>query len=131
MRIVVRGGAEVLKNGLKIDKKRVAPERVIEVAPRVFEIRPYRLESDASVLTRDGIAMPLGPRAVAVLRTLVERVNEYVPKAQIIQAVWPGVVVEEGNLPCKSRRSGAFSRQAAAAGGSRRSRGGVTASSVR
>ena len=40
----------------------------------------------------------LGSRAVAVLTTLVERTDEYVQKGAIIDAAWPGVVVEEGNL---------------------------------
>jgi len=65
---------------------------------KIYEIGPFRLEPDAGVLTRDGIAAPLGARAVAVLRKLVERANEYVPKAHIIEAVWPDVVVEESNL---------------------------------
>jgi predicted ATPase/DNA-binding winged helix-turn-helix (wHTH) protein len=64
-----------------------------------FEIGPFRLEPDAGVLTRDGIAAPLGSRAVGVLRTLVEHANEFVPKTLIIDAVWRGSVVEEGNLP--------------------------------
>jgi predicted ATPase/DNA-binding winged helix-turn-helix (wHTH) protein/exonuclease VII small subunit len=42
--------------------------------------------------------MPLGARAVAVLSALVERANDYVPKASIMDAAWPGVVVEESNL---------------------------------
>src|SRR5207249_5988958 len=39
-----------------------------------------------------------GARAVAVLRTLVERAGEHVAKGTIIDAVWPEVVVEESNL---------------------------------
>jgi predicted ATPase/DNA-binding winged helix-turn-helix (wHTH) protein len=64
----------------------------------VFEIGPFRLDADARVLTRDGLPTALGPRAVAVLHVLVEHSNEYVPKRQIIDAAWPGVVVEDGNL---------------------------------
>ncbi|HEY2819213.1 MAG TPA: tetratricopeptide repeat protein [Casimicrobiaceae bacterium] len=64
-----------------------------------FEIGPFRLEPDANLLMRDGIAAPLGSRAVGVLRTLVEHANEFVPKSQIIADVWHEAVVEEGNLP--------------------------------
>jgi DNA-binding response OmpR family regulator len=39
-----------------------------------------------------------GARGVAVLRTLVERYHQHVAKATIIDAAWPGVVVEERNL---------------------------------
>ncbi len=45
-----------------------------------------------------GFPMPLGPRAVAVLAALVKRANEYLPKAGLMDAAWPGLVVEEGNL---------------------------------
>src|SRR5207248_4215029 len=47
----------------------------------------------------DGRPTALGPRAVAVLAALVERANEYVPKADLLNAAWPNAVVEEGNLP--------------------------------
>jgi DNA-binding winged helix-turn-helix (wHTH) protein len=64
----------------------------------VYEIGPFRLDTEATVLTRDGVPAALGARGVAVLRTLVERPNEYVAKGRIIDAAWPGVVVEESNL---------------------------------
>ena len=64
----------------------------------VYEIGPFRLDAEASVLTHAGVPMALGPRGVAVLRTLVERPYEYVAKCSIIEAAWPGVVVEESNL---------------------------------
>lgn len=65
---------------------------------RVYEIGPFRLDPSAGALTRAGVAVPLGGRAVAVLAALVERPNEYVPKARILDAAWPGLVVEEANL---------------------------------
>ena len=51
------------------------------------------------MLTQDGAPVALGPRAVAVLTTLVMRMNEFVQKAAILDAAWPGIVVEESNLP--------------------------------
>jgi DNA-binding winged helix-turn-helix (wHTH) protein len=65
---------------------------------RIYDIGPFRLDTEAGVLTKDGAPMALGARAVAVLATLVRRPNQYVPRAGIIDAAWPGVVVEEGNL---------------------------------
>jgi predicted ATPase/DNA-binding winged helix-turn-helix (wHTH) protein len=65
----------------------------------LYEIGSFRLDTEAGALTHRGQSSGLGPRAVAVLIILVERANEYVPKAQIIDAAWPGAVVEEGNLP--------------------------------
>jgi DNA-binding winged helix-turn-helix (wHTH) protein len=65
---------------------------------RHFEIGPFRLDPDAGVLTRDGEPSVLGPRAVAVLKTLLEHPRQCVSKADIIDAAWPDVIVEESNL---------------------------------
>lgn len=43
--------------------------------------------------------MPLGARAYDVLLALVERRDRVVSKAELLELVWPGLVVEEGNLP--------------------------------
>ena len=64
----------------------------------MYEIGPFRLDTQAKVLTRDGVPQPLGPRAVDVLAALVSRAEEYVSKAAILDAAWPGLVVSEGNL---------------------------------
>jgi len=64
----------------------------------VYELGPFRLHPRAGVLTREGAVVPLGPRAVAVLTVLVEDAQAYVAKERILEAAWPGVVVEEGNL---------------------------------
>jgi predicted ATPase/DNA-binding winged helix-turn-helix (wHTH) protein len=64
----------------------------------VFEIGPFRLDLRAKVVTHDGKPVALGARAVVVLATLVEKANEHVTKAAILDAAWPGLVVEEGNL---------------------------------
>ncbi|MEO8752647.1 MAG: tetratricopeptide repeat protein, partial [Casimicrobiaceae bacterium] len=42
--------------------------------------------------------MALGARGVAVLAALVTRAGEYLSKSNIIEAAWPGLVVEEANL---------------------------------
>ena len=51
-------------------------------------------------LDEGGIAAPvaLGSRALDVLGVLVERQGDLVSKDEIMEAVWPGTVVEEGNL---------------------------------
>ena len=64
----------------------------------VYEIGPFRLDTVAGVLTHEGRPMALGARGVAVLTTLVQVPNEYVRKASILDAAWPGLVVEENNL---------------------------------
>jgi predicted ATPase/DNA-binding winged helix-turn-helix (wHTH) protein len=65
---------------------------------KIYEIGQFRLDAEAAVLTQAGVPVALGSRAVAVLTTLVERSNEYVQKGAIMDAAWPGVVVEESNL---------------------------------
>jgi predicted ATPase/DNA-binding winged helix-turn-helix (wHTH) protein len=65
---------------------------------KIYDIGPFLLDTAAGILSHAGKPTPLGPRAIAVLSTLVERANEYVPKVAILDAAWPGVVVEEANL---------------------------------
>lgn len=64
----------------------------------VYELGPFRLDAKAGVLTHNGVATPLGARGVAVLAALVSRAGEYVERSVIVDAAWPGVVVEEANL---------------------------------
>src|SRR6185312_11721168 len=63
-----------------------------------YEIGPFRLEPDARVLTRDGVATALGSPGVGVLTALVTRAGEHVEKSVIFEAAWPGLVVEEANV---------------------------------
>lgn len=63
-----------------------------------YRIGPFLLDAETSVLTRAGKPVALGKRAVAVLAVLVRSATEYVPKARLMEAAWPGVVVQESNL---------------------------------
>ena len=63
-----------------------------------YEIGELRLDPEARVLTHAGEPVALGARGVAVLTALVSRATEYVAKAEIMDAAWPGLVVEEANL---------------------------------
>jgi predicted ATPase/DNA-binding winged helix-turn-helix (wHTH) protein len=95
-RILIRLAGEVLKELSKTGKSAVVRGAVL--VSRGFEIGPFRLDPDVGVLTRDGKPTALGPRGVAVLKMLVEHATEHVAKARIIDAAWPGLVVEEHNL---------------------------------
>jgi predicted ATPase/DNA-binding winged helix-turn-helix (wHTH) protein len=64
-----------------------------------YEIGPFRLDADLGVLTRAGTPVALGARPVAVLAVLVEHAHEFLSKERLIDAAWPGVIVEESNLP--------------------------------
>jgi TolB-like protein len=58
----------------------------------------FRLDGGAEMLFRGAEPVALGKRAVAVLRTLVERPGVPVAKEVLIDAGWPGIAVEESNL---------------------------------
>jgi predicted ATPase/DNA-binding winged helix-turn-helix (wHTH) protein len=58
-----------------------------------FELRPYE-----RVLYRDQQPTSLGARAVDVLSVLVAAQGRLVSKAELLERVWPGLVVEENNL---------------------------------
>ena len=56
------------------------------------------LQPAARRLLVDGEPATLGPRAFDVLVALVERAGDLVTKAELLDRVWPGLVVEENNL---------------------------------
>ncbi|MDG3439491.1 ATP-binding protein [Nitrospirillum amazonense] len=59
---------------------------------------PFRLSRAERRLERDGKLVPLGGRALDVLFALAARCGQVVSKAELTRVVWPGVIVEEGNL---------------------------------
>jgi len=63
-----------------------------------YEIGPFRLDGHAKVLTHGGMPVALGERGVTLLKILVDHAQEYVPKAALMDAAWPRVVVGESNL---------------------------------
>ena len=64
----------------------------------IYEFGPFRLDISAEILFRGADPMPVGRRAVAVLRALLERPGIPVSKDALMQAGWPGLSVEEANL---------------------------------
>src|SRR5258706_708868 len=57
------------------------------------ELRP-----DERRLLDHGRPLPLGARDFDVLTTLIDRAGDLVTKAELMDRVWPGVVVEENNI---------------------------------
>ena len=69
----------------------------------VFLFEAFRLDQRAGALFRrddKGAAVPvaIGSRGLAVLAILMARHGDLVSKNEIMQAVWPGTVVEDNNL---------------------------------
>jgi len=58
-----------------------------------FEVRPTQRQ-----LLIDGQLTPLGARAFDVLLALIERRGRLIAKNELLDAAWPGLVVEENNL---------------------------------
>jgi DNA-binding winged helix-turn-helix (wHTH) protein/TolB-like protein/Tfp pilus assembly protein PilF len=67
-------------------------------AKPLYEFGPFRLDSTEHILLRDGEPLPLRPKEFAVLLALVENHGHVLSKDELLQAVWPGHSVEEGNL---------------------------------
>jgi TolB-like protein len=67
-------------------------------AMAIHAFGPFRLDSEAEILFRGDEALPLGRRAVALLRALVERSGQPLTKDALIEAAWPGLAVEDSNL---------------------------------
>src|SRR5215468_10139663 len=64
----------------------------------VHAFGPFRLDAEAEILFRGSEPLPVGKRAVALLRVLVERAGAPVSKDTLIDAAWSGLAVEESNL---------------------------------
>ena len=65
----------------------------------VYAFGEFQLEPIARRLLRDGIVVPLAPKAFDVLIALVEAEGQTVTKEALLAQVWPGLYVEEANLP--------------------------------
>jgi predicted ATPase/DNA-binding winged helix-turn-helix (wHTH) protein len=63
-----------------------------------YRFGDFRLLRDQRQLLANGDAVKLGARAFDVLLALVERSDRVVPKHELMELVWPKLVVEENNL---------------------------------
>lgn len=63
-----------------------------------FEFDDFRVDPVRRVLLRDGEPVPITPKAMSILLVLLERSGEVVEKADLLERVWPGMVITEANL---------------------------------
>lgn len=64
----------------------------------IHRFADIELDVDRFVVTRGGRRLPLEPKAIDVLRVLVERQGRLVTKDDLLDAVWPGVAVTPNAL---------------------------------
>jgi adenylate cyclase len=65
---------------------------------RAYRFGEFELRPDERLLTRAGSPVRLGARAFDLLVVLVDDRNRVVDKGELLDRVWPGLVVEEANL---------------------------------
>ncbi|MBX4966276.1 winged helix-turn-helix domain-containing tetratricopeptide repeat protein [Rhizobium binae] len=63
-----------------------------------FAFGPFVLDPDAGTLLRNDEPVAIGHRGLKLLAALVGRSGEILAKAELMDAAWPGLAVEEGNL---------------------------------
>ncbi|WEX74653.1 helix-turn-helix transcriptional regulator [Sinorhizobium numidicum] len=67
-------------------------------ASETISFGAFSLNANERLLLRDGAPVELGSRAFDILVVLTGRPNEVVSKKELLDRVWPDVIVEEGSL---------------------------------
>ena len=73
-------------------------DRSPSVAPARYRFGPFTLDTAQRTLFRDRVPCHLPPRVYALAETLVARASEAVSKEELLEAVWPDVLVSEQSL---------------------------------
>src|SRR5579871_2360848 len=63
-----------------------------------YRFGPFTVDPAKRVLARDGVPVPLTPKAFDLLLFLAQNPNRVVTKEELLESVWAGTFVEEGNL---------------------------------
>jgi len=77
-------------------------DRVSE-APASVEFGRFRILPRRREVLADGRPIELGGRAFDVLMALIEANGTVVTKDELVSRVWPGRIIEEGNLRAQIR----------------------------
>jgi TolB-like protein len=62
------------------------------------KIGPFRLDPERRLLSRNGVTVRVGSRALEILCALASAKGQLVTKDELMAQVWPGVVVEENAI---------------------------------
>ncbi|MFL6466456.1 MAG: winged helix-turn-helix domain-containing protein, partial [Pyrinomonadaceae bacterium] len=63
-----------------------------------FRFAGYEVDGAKRLLSKEGEPLPLNSKSFDLLMALIERNGEVLSKNELLEAVWPGQFVEEGNL---------------------------------
>jgi len=64
----------------------------------ILTFGPFLLSRTRRMLLKDGVPLPVGSRAIAILIALTENVGEILSNRELLQRVWPHNIVEEGTV---------------------------------
>jgi DNA-binding winged helix-turn-helix (wHTH) protein len=67
-------------------------------SPKIYEFGHFRLDTSNCRLLRRGQPIALRPKLYELLKVLVEHRGQVVEKDELINLVWPGLIVEDSNL---------------------------------
>ncbi len=83
---------------MRSDFARIASGGIAGMTSSIITFGPLTFDPSSGRLRGNGTDIPLGHRAAALLQTLIAADQQPVPKSALLEAAWPGMVVEEGNL---------------------------------
>jgi DNA-binding winged helix-turn-helix (wHTH) protein/Tfp pilus assembly protein PilF len=66
--------------------------------PSSYEFGPFAVDAGKRLLLRDGEPVPLAPKVLDTLITLIENRERVLTKDELLQQLWGDTVVEEGGL---------------------------------
>jgi len=64
----------------------------------VYEFGKFQLDTSARRLTKEGTSVNLSPKSLDLLQVLVANPGRALSKSELLELLWPGTQVEEGNL---------------------------------
>src|SRR5262245_24536010 len=65
---------------------------------RIYEFDEFRVDGTQRRLLRDGKVVPLHSKAFELLLVLVRSAGQDLSKDELLNAVWPGQIIEESNF---------------------------------
>jgi TolB-like protein/DNA-binding winged helix-turn-helix (wHTH) protein len=80
-----------------VDAEKVAVAASVE-SEELFAFGPFVLDRGRAALLRDGVEIPLRPKSFDVLCCLVTRAGRVVGREELLDAVWPGLIVTDDSL---------------------------------